>query len=390
MKIGIDAIKLYTSRYYLAAKDLANTRGVEPNKYSKGLGVRKISIMPPDEDIITMAATAGKEVLSYVDISTIDMLLFATESGVDQSKSSGMWVHGLLNLPESCRVVELKQACYGATAALRIAFAMIYQKPESKILVIGSDNARYELSSPGEPTQGCGAVAMVISANPRVLSLTNATGVYAKDAMDFWRPNYRTEPFVDGAYSMELYLKALGESWQQYRLVSGNAFDQHDNFCYHSPFPKMTEKAHSFLFKENNGYEIDAKELKIALETSLQYGRLIGNTYTASLYICLLSLLENANEDLSGKTIGFYSYGSGCIGEFFSGVVEDKYKEVISDKQHDKLLNTRRRVSISQYEAYHNFNKQIIVGNYNIPHYEDGQFRLSGFQNNMRLYEELE
>ncbi len=390
MKIGIDVIKFYTSRYYLIAEDLANAREVDPEKYSKGLGVKKISILPPDEDIITMAANAGKEALSHVDISKVDMLLFATESGVDQSKSAGMWVHKLLNLPNSCRVVELKQACYSATAALRLAFAMVYQNPESKILVIGSDNARYELSSPSEPTQGCGAVAMIISANPRILSLNGKAGVYAKDAMDFWRPNYRTEPFVNGSYSMELYLKALGESWKQYTLVSGNPFDQHHNFCYHSPFPRMTEKAHAYLFKESNGLEINRQSLKLGLSTSLKYGRLIGNTYTASLYICLISLLENSKEDLTGKIIGLYSYGSGCIGEFFSGTVEAGYKKIISAKYHDKLLNTRERVSISQYEAYHNFSDKMVKGNHNIPHYEDGQFRLSGFKDHMRLYEKLE
>ncbi len=390
MKIGIDVIKFYTARYYLEANDLAQSRDVDSGKYFKGLGIKKISVMPPDEDIITMAANAGKEVLRYVDINKVDMLLFATESGVDQSKSSGMWVHKLLNLPETCRVVELKQACYSATAAIRMAFAMVYQNPESKIMVIASDNARYELNSPGEPTQGCGAVAMIISTNPRVLSLQNKAGVYAKDAMDFWRPNYRTEPFVNGGYSIELYLKALSESWKQYSLISGNLFDQHYKFCYHSPFPKMAEKAHAHLFKENNNHEIDKSLLKTEISGSLKYGRIIGNTYTASLYICLISLLENTKENLAGKIIGLYSYGSGCIGEFFSVVIEAGYKEVISAELHDKLLNTRQRVSISQYEAYHNFSDKMVEGNHNIPHYEDGQFRLFGFKDHMRLYEELE
>lgn len=43
--------------------------------------------------------------------------MLATETGVDQSKAAGLYLHPLLLLPRNCRIIELKQACYCATAS---------------------------------------------------------------------------------------------------------------------------------------------------------------------------------------------------------------------------------------------------------------------------------
>ena len=80
--------------------------------------------------------TPRQEYLPHTRIEDIDHLLFATESGLDFSKASGIYVHRLLGLPRRCRVVELKQACYSATAAIRMALPMLQENPEKKILVI--------------------------------------------------------------------------------------------------------------------------------------------------------------------------------------------------------------------------------------------------------------
>src|SRR5204862_1630152 len=47
----------------------------------------------------------------------------------------------------------------------------------------------------------------------------------------------------------------------------------------------------------------------------------IGNTYTASLYLCLAASLEDEGRKLAGRRLGLFSYGSGCCAEFFTGLV---------------------------------------------------------------------
>ena len=176
MNIGIDQISFYTSQYYLDLQTLAAARGVDPDKYIVGIGQSKMGIPSPDEDVVTMAASAALPLKEQGALAGAETLLFATESGVDQSKAAGLFVHGLLDLPSRCRVVELKQACYSATAALRMAMGLVAMRPQSKVLVVASDIARYTLGSPGESTQGCGAVAFTISADPRVLAIDPEAG----------------------------------------------------------------------------------------------------------------------------------------------------------------------------------------------------------------------
>ncbi|MBS0655529.1 MAG: hydroxymethylglutaryl-CoA synthase, partial [Verrucomicrobia bacterium] len=95
-QVGIEALHFYTSRYFLDLELLASKRGVETNKFFQGLGQEKMAVLPPDEDIVTLAATSATGALKEIDPNSIAMVLAATESGVDHSKAYGIWVHHLL------------------------------------------------------------------------------------------------------------------------------------------------------------------------------------------------------------------------------------------------------------------------------------------------------
>ncbi len=351
MTIGIDRAAFYVPGYYLDLADLAVARDIPVEKYHLGLGQHKMAVLPPDEDIITMAAVAAGRVLEGIDVSTIDMVLFATESSIDQSKSAGMYLHGLLNLAKRCRVVELKQACYGATFGLQMATTWIRQHPNSRVLLVASDVARYGLRTPGEPSQGCGAVAMVVSADPRLLELEQGTGLYSDDIMDFWRPNYRDEALVEGHYSAKMYLHALKQTWQHYQESSGRSFAEHDYFLYHTPVCRLVEKAHKELHKVQ-GLKLSDEQVRSAVMANLHYLRQIGNTYAAAIYISFIPLLENSEEDLTGIRLGFFSYGSGCVAEYFSGIVQPGYRDHLYCDTHQQMLAQRKALSISQYEQF--------------------------------------
>ena len=383
MNIGIDQISFYTSQYFLDLRTLAEARGVDPDKYVVGIGQSKMGIPPPDEDVVTMAASAAFPLKERGELDGVEALLFATESGIDQSKAAGMFVHSLLGLPERCRVVELKQACYSATAALRMAMGLVAMRPQSKVLVIAADIARYELGSPGESTQGCGAVAFTISADPRLIAIDPESGFYADDVMDFWRPNYLSEAQVDGKYSTLVYIKALKAAWKQYAEESGRSLDDFSRFCYHIPFTRMAAKAHQKLARG-----ISDEALEQVIGESLIYSREAGNCYAASLYVGLTSLLDNCAEDLSGKRIGLYSYGSGCVGEFFSGVVQPGCREALLTDEHQALLAGRTELTFQQYEDIYHYGIPTDGGEHVFPQYRTGPFRFAGMGAHKRIYEE--
>ncbi len=388
MKIGIDRISFYTSHYYVDLKTLAAARSVESDKYYLGIGQEKMGIPSPDEDVVTFGASAAWPLMQAGELEGVEMLLFATESGIDQSKAAGIYVHGLLEMGSRCRVVELKQACYSGTAGLQMAIDFIARNPQKKALVISSDVARYELGSPGEATQGCGAVAMLVTANPRLVAIDPESGYYTEDVMDFWRPNYRSEALVDGKYSTMVYIHALIESWKQYAELTGRSLSDFDRFCYHIPFTKMAEKAHQKLCRKFH-VEIDKEQMQALLDESLRYSRITGNCYAASMYVGLASLLDTAEEDMAGRRVGFYSYGSGCVGEFFSGEIQPGYRDMLYAEQHRNMLENRTELTYQQYEDIFNYGVPTDGGEYVFPQYKTGPFRFSGISQHKREYESL-
>lgn len=387
VKVGIDTLAIYTSRYALDLTTLAQVRGIEPDKYHVGLGQYLMSVPPPGEDIVTMAANAAKQALHDVDVNDIELLLFATESSIDQSKAAGLYLHDLLDLPSRCRVVEMKQACYAGTAAIQLALPFLREHPNKKVLVIASDIARYGLSTPGESSQGCGAIAMILSANPRLLAFEAEYGVVTESVMDFWRPNYSHHAMVDGKYSSKLYLVMLEKSWADYQALSGRRFIDHDYFCYHVPVPRLVEKAHQHLIKLNAAGPLDQDVLAKQIQYALTYGRNTGNGYTASLYIALASLLDSAPENLSHKRVGFYSYGSGCVAEYFSGVIQPTYQDVLNTAYHNNLFATRTLLTYDEYVEFYQFTYAEDGSYQEIPSYNTGLFRLTKLEHHKRIYE---
>ena len=126
MNIGIDKIGFYTPPFALSMEDLAVERGVEPAKYTVGIGQSTMAVAPVTQDIVTMGANAAIGILDETDKEAIDMILVGTETGIDQSKSAAVYIQKLLGLSNRVRSVELKHACYGATAALQLAKGQKY------------------------------------------------------------------------------------------------------------------------------------------------------------------------------------------------------------------------------------------------------------------------
>lgn len=389
VKVGIDTLAIYTSRYVMDLATLAEARQIQADKFHVGLGQYKMSVPPPGEDIVTMAANAATQVLQGIDKSQIEMLLFATESGIDQSKAAGLYVHELLELPARCRVIELKQACYSGTAALQLALPYLRENPQKKVLLIASDIARYGLNTPGESSQGAGAVAMLLTANPRVLAFEPECGIVSENVMDFWRPNYSHLAMVDGKYSSKLYLTMLEKCWAQYKQLSQRDFADHAFFCYHVPVPRLVEKAHQHLLKINSQTDLADEIVDKQIQYSLDYGRKTGNSYTASLYLALASLFDKVPNDLSNQRIGFYSYGSGCVAEYFSGVVQPHYQAALHSEYHASLFDTRITLNYADYVKFFEFPYVEDGSEQTIPFYSTGNYRLSKLQQHKRIYEKV-
>jgi hydroxymethylglutaryl-CoA synthase len=370
MKIGIDLISFSTSKYFLSLETLARHRHVDSRKYTVGIGQVKMSVFPPNEDIVTIALDAAQKVMARVkNKNDIDILIFATESSFDLSKSAGIYVHHFLKLKEECRVFDIKQACYSAVAALQLAKSYIVNNPNSKVLVVGSDIIKYSPNTSGEPTQGGAAVAFIIAQAPRILEIEPHSGIHTVDVMDFWRPHYLDEALFDGKLSAYNYLKSLDICVDGYLKKASLLISDIDHLCFHAPFGKIAQKANDKRFQCKSFGE------------TLKYNSVIGNSCSASLFICLVSLLDHAKNDLSHKRIGFFSYGSGSVSEFFSGVISENYKEMLDTSDNQKMLSNRIEITFSEYESLYNaeLHRYKNVGN----------ITMSAVVNHQRIYKQL-
>lgn len=412
-RVGIEALSLALPKRYLAIEELAAARGIAPEKFTIGLGAREMAVAEPGEDTVALAATAVARLVRThgIDVSRIGMLTVGTETGVDHSKAVASYVQGLLGLPRAMRTFDTQHACYGGTAALMAAsdWIMSGSSDGSAAIVVASDVARYGLETAGEPTQGAGAVAMLVSDQPELLALDrNVNGFFSTDVHDFWRPLGCREALVDGHYSIQCYLDALASAYQMWRdrarraeLLGGSdglASEELARIAYHVPFCKMARKAHvhlrqSELVERRSGTPLDAASLAdeekraaasfdTQVASSLRLPARVGNTYTAALYLSLASILHTESASLAGRRIGMFSYGSGCSSEFFSGVVGPRAAEIIARSRIDDVFADRVRIGVDEYE-------RIMKLAYDAPIAEAAPshgFRFAGFVDNRRTY----
>jgi hydroxymethylglutaryl-CoA synthase len=357
--------------------DLAAARGVDPAKYTAGIGQKQMSVASPCEDTVVLAAGAGQRLMRNfnIDPQSIAMLIVGTETGVDHSKPVASYVHQILGLPSRCRVSEVKHACYGAMIGLTTAINYILSGKAKgrKVLVIASDIARYGKDTAGEPTQGAGAVAMLISDQPALLEIDyRHDGFFATQVMDFWRPLYSKEAFADGHFSIQCYLDALSGAYDMYKenvLEDANKEEQlspqhkfserYDACLYHVPFVKMAQKAHMRLIEIDAGTSIekDSPEAKSAaadfanrVAPALDLNARVGNIYTGALFLSLAYLLETSGERLTDKQICLFSYGSGCGAEFMGAKIVKGAASLMKKESYQDILNRRKQVSVKQYE----------------------------------------
>ena len=389
MTIGIDKIGFATSPYVLRLKDLAAARDTDPEKLSKGLLLKEQSVAPITEDIVTLAATAADDILTDEDKEAIDMVILATESGIDQSKAAAVFVHGLLDIQPFARSFEMKEACYAATAALDYAKLHVEKFPQSKVLVIASDIAKYGIGTPGEPTQGAGAVAMLISQNPRILSFNDDNVAQTRDVMDFWRPNYATTPFVNGIYSTQQYLDSLKTTWAEYQKRTGLTLTDFASVCFHLPYPKLALKGLKKILDKSLSEE-KKDQLQYNFDQSILYSQRVGNIYTGSLFLGLLSLLENDPQLKAGDRIALFSYGSGAVSEIFSANLVPGFEQLLDHKRMEKL-DQRTVLSVADYERL--FYEEVDLdpsGNQVFEAATHQTFALTEIKEHQRTYQKVE
>lgn len=342
-------------------------------------GQRSIRFPRPWEDSATMAASAAAELLRRrrteatepnESLSGLRYLVSGTETGVDHSKPVSAYVQGMLNsagfaLPNSIASYQLQHACAGATAGIITTGALLALSPSKNEfgVVTASDIARYEGKSTAEVTQGAGAAAIIVEQNPRLLELDLAApGYCSEDVDDFFRPLGSVTARVKGQYSMQCYRNNLQGALVDYACRHDTSVRDllltTDYFVLHAPFRNMPGIALEKMFEQYA--EMSVADVRTHLERGGFYNALepiadTGNTYTASVYINLASLLleryRAEGEGIVGKSLLIGSYGSGNTMILIGARVAEDAPSVIRSWPED-LVGRGSRATVRDYEMW--------------------------------------
>ncbi len=414
MNVGISSITFDIPQLFLPITTLAENRNIEPEKLIKGLGLHKMSFLDTHQDVVTMASNAALKLIQQENLNPkeINRIYIGTESGIDSSKPVASFV--LSNLESvlgtasfrNCDVVDMTFACIGAVDALQNCMDYIRLNPSKKALIIATDNAKYDLNSTGEYTQGAGAVAMLITANPRILSFSTAFGVSTQGVFDFFKPRrsfskeevlnlnnnpewngvleneiaiYKEQPVFDGQYSNQCYINRITEAYDHYKSESnqsGKVYENWSNILMHLPYCFQGRRTFIEIFANENPELLESqlgettKDKIKALAKSSEYLTLvtekilpseiasgqIGNIYTGSIFLGLLSTLcyhLQQNTNLANKKFGFIAYGSGSKSKVFEAEVSENWQAEIEKVQLFETLESCTAIDFNTYQKLH-------------------------------------
>ena len=206
---------------------------------------------------------------------------------------------------------------------------------------------------------------------------------------------YKEEPIFEGQFSNESYKARVYEAIEDFNNQNErNILKEWENIIFHLPYAyhgrrMITDKWIEWMEKNgdseliysevgNPKSEIDKDWIKKVSKSSVYKNFVeqkiapgekasseIGNMYTASIFMSLISSLVEASSndnEFANKKIGFISYGSGSKAKIFEGTVQTNWKDKIERIKLFQNLDSRKKISIDIYEQLH---KRKVSSNIN-------------------------
>src|SRR5205823_2144591 len=214
---------------------------------------------------------------AYVGQACVDVRSLFEHRGLDLSRFENLMMEQRsVNLPCEDAVTNAVNAATPLVAATPV--------PGMRALVIATDSPGVAVAgSYVEPSEGAGAVAMLVSAQPDVLQLDpGACGYHTFEVMDTLRPRPDVD-VVDSDLSLLSYLTCLEQSFLGYRerVRHTDIRETFDHLVFHTPFAGMVRGAHRLLPRKQTSLTpaaIDA-DLVRRLAPSLAYPLQVGNLF---------------------------------------------------------------------------------------------------------------
>ena len=137
-------------------------------------GIRERRVTAPGECASDLAFRAAEQVLEGIDRSTVDALLFCTQSPDYRLPATACLIHQRLGLKANCFALDINQGCSGFIYGLSLASGLIQSGQARTVLLLNADAYTAALAPDDRATRaifGDGAAATL----PRSVLVPTAT-----------------------------------------------------------------------------------------------------------------------------------------------------------------------------------------------------------------------
>lgn len=348
MDAGIVSYGAYVPRYRILPETIGNVWGADGKGMGKGLYINQKSVPSPDEDVVTIATEAARNMMARVpevNPKDIGAVYIGSESHPYAVKPTSTIVAEAIDATPAMTAADLEFACKAGTAAIQICLGMVSSGMMKYGVAIGADTSQGAPGDALEYSASAGGAAYLIGTE-KVIAKVNKTLSFTTDTPDFWRREGQPYPKHGGRFTGEpAYFRHITSAAKMLLEAMGTKPEDYKYAVFHQPNGKFPTRV--------------AAQLGFAPE-QIERGLLtpnIGNTYSGAVPLGLSAILDVAQP---GDRIFVVSYGSGAGSDAFDITVTDEMKNYRKENAPvmDKILENPVYID---YATYAKFKGKIVM-----------------------------
>jgi 3-hydroxy-3-methylglutaryl CoA synthase len=333
--IGITRFGAYVPYYRLGHGEIARAWGGRA-----GDGERAVANV--DEDSITMAVEAARDLLAGQSPRDIDGLIFASTTSPYAEKQASAIVATAADLRHDVRTADFTSTLRAATTATLAALDSVAAGSASKVLIASADTRLAPPKSANERLFGDAASAIEVGSSGIIARHLGSHSV-VDEMTDVWRKG--DDPFVSGweeRFSItQGYSRVVRQTVSEMFERTGIGPSEISKAIFYAPDPGT-------LAATAKGLGLKPEQIPDHLFSS------VGNSGAAMPLLVLSSVLESAK---AGDKLLVVGYGSGCDALMFEVTEEIERAKASGNRGVGKYLASKAR--LDSYERYAKFRDLI-------------------------------
>ena len=347
MDVGIVSYGAYVPRYRISPKEIGKIWGVDGEGMGKGLFILRKSVPAPDEDVITIATEAARNMMARTDVDPqeIGALYVGSESHPYAVKPTATVVAEAIEATPNMTAADMEFACKAGTAGIQVCMGLVGSGMVRYGVAIGADTSQGAPGDALEYSASAGGAAYLIGSED-IIARINKTLSFTTDTPDFWRRESQPYPSHGGRFTGEpAYFRHIGAAAGRMLAAMETKPSDYDYAVFHQPNGKFPTRIAKEL-----GFTDD--QIKQGLLTPY-----IGNTYSGAVPIGLASVLDVAKP---GDRILVVAYGSGAGSDAFDITVTDNIAKYRRDAAPTVAKLIEKTIDLD-YGTYAKFKGKILM-----------------------------